>query len=114
VVVLLSRHLSRENGPQTIELLLQDSFEIGSEKLHFLSFLKDAWIGEVDQKLVTAKAIRRIQASGVISGLEEATEMLTHLLRETEDLEASLSSHRLSKHVMLKGVGEVVDTLVEF
>jgi hypothetical protein len=40
--------------------------------------------------------------------------MLTHLLRETEDLETSLSGHRLSKHVMLKGIGEIVNALVKF
>jgi hypothetical protein len=40
--------------------------------------------------------------------------MLTHLLRETEDLETSLSGHRLSKHVVLKGIGKIVDTLGKF
>jgi len=40
--------------------------------------------------------------------------MLTHLLRETESLETSLSGHRLSKHILLKGLGEVVDALVKF
>ena len=114
MVVRLTRQLSRENGPQTSKLLLQDLVEIGAEKLHFMSFLKDGWVGEVDQKLVTAKAIRMIQSSGVTSGLEEAPEMLTHLLRETESLEASLSGHRLSKHILLKGLGEVVDALVKF
>jgi hypothetical protein len=60
VVVLLSRQLSRESRPQTIKLLLQDLFEIGGEKLHFTSLLKDGWVGEVDQKLVTVKAIRKV------------------------------------------------------
>jgi hypothetical protein len=60
VVVLLSRQSSRESRPQTIELLLQDLFEIGGEKLHFTSFLKDSRVGEVDQKLVTVTAINKI------------------------------------------------------
>jgi len=52
-------------GLKRIKLLLQDLVEIGAEKLHFMSFLKDGWVGEVDQKLVTAKAIRRSSPAGL-------------------------------------------------